>query len=171
MPTQVKLSMAEGLPDELISEILSPAFEVHEDIFWDSAVTFPFASGRSVSSLLVCKAWRWVATRHLYRVVVIRSVAQARALCAGLRNNLVYLAGSSRCFGLKVPNITDIFISLEIKAQDSTTGLVSGLQHINPSRLLLFKHLERDNKYLRDLVNALIGCASKWTNLVRKKHL
>ncbi|KAJ7608610.1 hypothetical protein DFH06DRAFT_935890, partial [Mycena polygramma] len=121
--------MSERLPDEIISEILSPALKVSEEMFSDTASTriSPFASDSLSSSaaLLVCKAWLRVATPLLYHVVVIRSTAQARALLKSLlgnpdlgpsANTMLRLEGG---FGpameevlRKSPNVTDIFLSL-----------------------------------------------------------
>ncbi|KAJ6556626.1 hypothetical protein DFH09DRAFT_1164849, partial [Mycena vulgaris] len=55
------------LPDELISEIRSPALKVLEDMFSDASQVFPLASSSagSSSTLLVCKSWQRVATPFL----------------------------------------------------------------------------------------------------------
>ncbi|KAJ7117064.1 hypothetical protein C8R44DRAFT_674347 [Mycena epipterygia] len=144
--------MSEHLPDEIISEILSPALKVSEEMFSENeSLISPFASSVSSSSaLLVCKAWLRVATPLLYHVVVLRSKAQARALQAALRGHpdlgrfikMLRLEGG---FGpamqhiLKAaPGITDIFISLQIHTSDSTAGLVLGLPYINPTRMIIF---------------------------------
>ncbi|KAJ7849556.1 hypothetical protein B0H14DRAFT_2582483 [Mycena olivaceomarginata] len=47
--------MNEGLPDELISEIFSPAFDAQEGMFWDTAVAFPFVSGLVPPTCLFAK--------------------------------------------------------------------------------------------------------------------
>ncbi|KAJ6596220.1 hypothetical protein DFH09DRAFT_973379, partial [Mycena vulgaris] len=172
--------MAENLPDEIISEILSPALKVPEATFSDTTSPSPFAASRSVSSsvtLLVCKAWLRVATPLLYHVVVIRSKAQARALQAALRGNpdlgrfirMLRLEGG---FGPAIhqilkgtPNVTDIVISLQIYASDSTAGLVLGLPHINPTRLILLEESPLHNKHAMALVNSISKCAETWTNL------
>ncbi|KAJ6556616.1 hypothetical protein DFH09DRAFT_1164834 [Mycena vulgaris] len=61
--------MRDRLPDELISEILSPALNVPEDMFrvFDASQVLPFASSSagSSSTLLVCKSWQHVATPFL----------------------------------------------------------------------------------------------------------
>ncbi|KAJ7605948.1 hypothetical protein DFH06DRAFT_1348367 [Mycena polygramma] len=81
--------MSVHLPDEIISEILSPALKVSEEMFSDTSSTSPFASPSVSSSaaLIVCKAWLRVATPLLYHVAVVRSKAQARALQRSLRGN------------------------------------------------------------------------------------
>jgi hypothetical protein len=65
--------MAENLPDELLSEILSRVIQVPDDMFSQISVVSPFGNPASVSAspvLLVCKAWLRVATPLLYNVVV-----------------------------------------------------------------------------------------------------
>lgn len=82
--------MAENLPDELVSEILSPGLRVPDDMSLKTSAVSPFANPASVSSsvvLLVCKAWLRVATPLLYHTVVIRSKAQAGALIPAVKGN------------------------------------------------------------------------------------
>ncbi|KAJ6596283.1 hypothetical protein DFH09DRAFT_1134556 [Mycena vulgaris] len=176
--------MADALPDEIISEILSPALKVSEEQFADTrSETSPFVS-LSVSSsaaLLVCKAWLRVATPLLYHVVVLRSKAQARALQATLRDNpdlgtFVKMLRLEGGFGAsmqnilqRTPNITDIFLSLHIRASDSTEGLGRGLAYINPNRLIIFDDPLNvlKNKQVVGLIGAIEKCAAKWTNLTR----
>ncbi|KAJ7790352.1 hypothetical protein B0H14DRAFT_2396487 [Mycena olivaceomarginata] len=138
--------MAKTIPDELILEILSPGLRVPEATFSDTAPlnamhdSDPVKSTVSSSAvLLVCKAWLRVATLVLYHVIVIRSKAQARALEAALHDNpdlgkfirRLRLEGGFGASMQKIlnhaGNITDIFISLEIHASDSTAGLAYGL--------------------------------------------
>ncbi|KAJ7156524.1 hypothetical protein C8R43DRAFT_883883, partial [Mycena crocata] len=78
------------LPDEIIAEILSPALHVSEKDFCDNGHNpSPFSRYLESTSayLLVCKAWLRVATPLLYNVVVLRSKAQAAALCQTLSKN------------------------------------------------------------------------------------
>ncbi|KAJ7716224.1 hypothetical protein DFH07DRAFT_684410, partial [Mycena maculata] len=115
------------LPDEIISEILSPALKVSDELFSDASNVSPFADYTPTSTsayLLVCKDWLRVATPLLYSVVVLRSKAQANALEAVLRDNAEFgrFVKKLRVEGghgmamhtiLKsAPNITDIFLSL-----------------------------------------------------------
>ncbi|KAF7319604.1 F-box domain-containing protein [Mycena chlorophos] len=81
--------MPVSLPDELISEILSPALKVPEKLFSNLSPISPFAkySVSTSSILLVCKAWLRVATPLLYDVVILRSKAQAKALGDALKLN------------------------------------------------------------------------------------
>ncbi|KAJ7651121.1 hypothetical protein FB45DRAFT_31695 [Roridomyces roridus] len=70
------------LPDEILSEILSPALQVSEELFSDTSHVSPFSDYTPLTSayLLVCKDWLRVATPLLYSVVVLRSTPQANAL-------------------------------------------------------------------------------------------
>ncbi|KAJ7479976.1 hypothetical protein B0H11DRAFT_2026025 [Mycena galericulata] len=168
------------LPDEIISEILSPALKVSDEAFSDTLSTSPFASySQSTSAyLLVCKAWLRVSTPLLYNVVVVRSRAQARALEAALKSNKDLGAfikklrveggyGSTMKTILKCsPNITDLVISLAIWSSDSVSGLCQGLDLIDPVRLIIHDVEEPGNNQqnLR-LVQTLIGRIHRWNRL------
>ncbi|KAJ7891398.1 hypothetical protein B0H14DRAFT_3428699 [Mycena olivaceomarginata] len=62
-----------SLPDEIISEILSPALKVSDEAFCDTSDVSPFAkySESTAAYLLVCKSWLRLATPLLYNVVVL----------------------------------------------------------------------------------------------------
>ncbi|KAJ7474334.1 hypothetical protein FB451DRAFT_287235 [Mycena latifolia] len=170
-----------SLPDEIISEILSPALKVADNVFSDTSRASPFAvySESSSAFLLVCKAWLRVATPLLYHVVILRSKAQAKALSQALSKNTdlgqfirkLRLEGgygpSMRGILECAPNISDLVLSLEIWAADGTSGLCHGLPLINPSCVILrdtsIKRLV--NKMLTNLTDALVKCFSKWDRL------
>ncbi|KAJ7699467.1 hypothetical protein B0H14DRAFT_3653002 [Mycena olivaceomarginata] len=80
-----------SLPDEIISEILSPALKVSDEVFSDTSRVSPFSKYSESTSayLLVCKSWLRVATPLLYNVVILRSKAQAKALSLSLAGNKV----------------------------------------------------------------------------------
>ncbi|KAJ6577829.1 hypothetical protein B0H19DRAFT_932780 [Mycena capillaripes] len=176
-----------SLPDEVISEILSPALDVPDEFFSNTdSKASPFATYTESSSaiLLVCKAWLRVATPLLYRVVVLRSKAQAKALSQGLSKNVdlgrwIKKLRVEGAYGVPMrailrssPNITDLFLSLEIYAGDNTSGLCEGLPWINPNRVILkdsYKSLS--NKMAENLLAALMECFSKWDRLVRRPQL
>ncbi|KAJ7119111.1 hypothetical protein C8R44DRAFT_982775 [Mycena epipterygia] len=169
------------LPDEIISEILSPALKVSDDVFSDTSRVSPFATYSESSSayLLVCKAWLRVATPLLYNVVILRSKAQAHALGRALSKNadlgrfikkLRVEGGYGPSMGIVLkcsPNISDLFLSFEIWAADSTVGLCKGLPLINPMRVIVrdvnYKMLK--NKMVSNLVSALTESISKWDHL------
>jgi hypothetical protein len=171
------------LPDEIISEILSPALKVSDEVFSDTSDISPFANYSESTSayLLVCKSWLRVATPLLYNVVILRSKAQAKALSLALSKNgqLGHFIKKLRVEGgygapmriiLKCsPNISDLFVSLEIYSSDNTSGFCKGLPLINPSRLILrdFEYRRADNKMISQLMSALVECMSKWDRLVR----
>ncbi|KAJ7041540.1 hypothetical protein C8F04DRAFT_947020 [Mycena alexandri] len=179
--------MSEALPDEIISEILSPVLKISEEMFSniEHHDISPFASPAVSSSatLVVCKAWLRVATPLLYHVVVIRSKAQARALERTLRDSpdlgrfikRLRLEGG---FGPAMehvldaaPNLTDIFLSLQIHAPDSTAGLLHGLPRINPTRMILWDDhtVILRNKHLKDLMQVLETFVMKWNKLTTLK--
>ncbi|KAJ7051582.1 hypothetical protein C8F01DRAFT_919268, partial [Mycena amicta] len=141
-----------SLPDEIISEILSPALTVDDDVFTEScAHSSPFANFSESTSayLLVCKSWLRVATPLLHNVVVIRSKAQAKALAGVLSKNgelgrFIKKLRVEGGFGAPMqtilkcsPNVTDLFLSLNMFALDSTDGLCKGFAHISPTKLIL----------------------------------
>ncbi|KAK7047002.1 F-box domain-containing protein, partial [Favolaschia claudopus] len=168
------------LPDEIISEILSPALKVPDYKFSSLGPKSPFAkySVSSSAALLVCKAWLRVATPLLYNVIVIRSKAQGRALEDALRTNpdlgrfIKKLRveggfGSSMHTILKcATNVTDIYLSLQIHSSDSSAGLAMGLPLINPQRLIIFddRNNPLKNKAVLQLMATLTVCAPKWSN-------
>ncbi|KAK7014212.1 F-box domain-containing protein [Favolaschia claudopus] len=171
------------LPDELISEILSPALKIPDELFSDTKNISPFATyGESTSAyLLVCKSWLRVATPLLYNVVVLRSKAQAKALATALSANsqLGHFIKKLRVeggFGPPMqnilrcsPNVTDLFLTLDIYSSDNTGGLCRGLSLVNPSRFILHqdsRHKPLDNKAVSQLLATLSKCVVKWTNLV-----
>ncbi|KAJ7627138.1 hypothetical protein FB45DRAFT_1082302 [Roridomyces roridus] len=174
--------MAPSIPDEIISEIVTPVLHI-PDVRFSYTITTnsPFAiSGESTSAiLLVCKAWLRVSTPLLYNVVVLRSGAQARALASTLKKNpdlglfikkLRVEGGFGVCMHdlLRLtPNITDIVVSLQLHSSDSSSGLVLGLPLINPKRLIVWDEDDDrkmlNNKHVKQLVEALKGL--KWTNL------
>ncbi|KAJ7101882.1 hypothetical protein C8R44DRAFT_887683 [Mycena epipterygia] len=173
--------MADSLPDEIISEILSPALKVPEHMFSKISSKSPFAKWTVSSSaaLLVCKAWLRVATPLLYHVVIIRSKAQARALEDALAKNpelgrFIKKLRIEGGFGTSMqqilksaPNATDIFLSLQIHSSDSVSGLAVGLPLINPTRVIIFDDQDNllRNKAVLGLIDVLEGCVKKWTNL------
>ncbi|KAJ7490920.1 hypothetical protein FB451DRAFT_1124494 [Mycena latifolia] len=170
-----------SLPDEIISEILSPALKVPEEVFSDTSRVSPFAKYSESSSayLLVCKSWLRVATPLLYNVVILRSKAQAKALSQALAENkdlgqfikkLRVEGGYGAPMGTILkssPNISDLFLSFEIYAADNTNGLCSGLPFINPTRVILrdlpYKPLA--NKMTESLEDTLTKAISKWDRL------
>ncbi|KAJ7719316.1 hypothetical protein B0H16DRAFT_1739508 [Mycena metata] len=175
------LKMADTLPDEIISEILSPALKVPEYMFGNLSSKSPFAK-YSVSSsvaLLVCKAWLRVATPLLYNVVVLRSKGQARALQDALQNNRELgrfikklraegaFAGTMEAILKSAPNVTDLFLSLQIHSSDSSSGLAAGLGLINPTRLIIYDDQDKPlrNKAVLQLIAALETCLPNWSNL------
>ncbi|KAJ7683888.1 hypothetical protein B0H17DRAFT_1333146 [Mycena rosella] len=150
--------MAQSLPDDIISEILSPALKVPEEMFTDTADVSPFASRSAASSSAAL-------------------LAQARALQAALRDNadlgrFIKMLRVEGGFGApmhhilkQASEITDIFISLRIHSSDSTAGLVLGLPYINPTRLILDDEAVLMNKHVLGLLHSLKTCAEAWTNL------
>ncbi|KAJ7611793.1 hypothetical protein FB45DRAFT_760455, partial [Roridomyces roridus] len=174
-----------SLPDEIISEILSPALKVPDDKFADTYEISPFTEYSESPSayLLVCKSWLRVATPLLYNIVVLRSKAQAKALGQALSKNKD-LGQFIKCFRVEggygapmrtilkaAPNITDLCLSFwDIFASDNTVGLCDGLASIQPRRLILRDNPMRPlhNKMIEKLVDAVAAAIPQWQQLVRR---
>ncbi|KAK7063570.1 F-box domain-containing protein, partial [Favolaschia claudopus] len=170
-----------SLPDELISEILTPALKVSEETFCNTDPVSPFANFSESTSayLLVCKSWLRVATPLLYNVVVVRSKAQAKALSIALSGNqqlglFIKKLRVEGGFGTPMhavlkfsPNISDLFLSFDIFSSDNTSGLCKGLPLINPTRLILWTSSRKtlENKMLLQLLQSLSDAIAKWDNL------
>ncbi|KAJ7043880.1 hypothetical protein C8F04DRAFT_681499 [Mycena alexandri] len=169
------------LPDEIISEILSPALRVSDDAFSSTSAISPFLSRSESSSsfLLVNKAWLRVGTPLLYHVVVLRSKAQAKALAVALTSNPVLggfirklrVEGGFAISLLKIlqasTNLTDLFITLNVERPDNACGLCRGLPSINPVRVILagnadYRQLSMEAE---TLLEGLAKCIRNWTKM------
>jgi hypothetical protein len=175
------------LPNELIREILFPVLDVPDEMLRDASMTSPFSHPSHVSAaiiLTVCKRWMNIAIPLLYRVVILRSKAQACALERVLREhhefgiyiNKLRLEGSygaaMRTIITSAPNITDLCISLDVRASDSVKGLCSSLSLINPRCLILLDSPEkRANGPLKELASKIKDCLKTWTNIVSKFYI
>ncbi|KAJ6613955.1 hypothetical protein B0H10DRAFT_2046830 [Mycena sp. CBHHK59/15] len=151
------------LPDEILSEILSPALRVSEEVFSNAAEKSPFArySLSTSTLLLVCRDWLRVATPLLYIVVILRSKAQAQALEKvllvnpdfGLFIKKLRVEGgygpAMHTILKSAPNITHLFLSFAIWSSD------------NPVTSRKITH----NKPLTTLRDVFFTCLPKWKNL------
>ncbi|KAF7354815.1 hypothetical protein MSAN_01395900 [Mycena sanguinolenta] len=178
MPLQL---LDNSLPDEILSEILSPALKVSDSDFSDTTSDVsPFANYSESSSafLLVRKSWLRVGTPLLYNVVILRSAAQANALSVALSANkgLGKFIRKLRVEGGYLPmdivlgcspNIFDLCLTLKIYGSDNTNGLCKGLKLISPTRLIL-RNSSRPlkNKMTWQLFDALAEAISNWDRLV-----
>lgn len=178
--------MAANLPDELISEILSPLLKHSDAAFSERSEKALLQPGYSSSTyLLVCKSWLRVSTPLLYNVVILRTTAQAAALAKVLEahpeigvfiKKLRVEGGFGNAMHTileRSSNITDLFLSLLIYGTDSVKELCSGLALINPKRVILFdaadprKEKPKKNKQVTQLLDALCLAVTKWNNLAR----
>ncbi|KAJ7037369.1 hypothetical protein C8F04DRAFT_409890 [Mycena alexandri] len=168
------------LPDEIISEILSPALKISDEIFSDTLSTSPFAIYAYSTSayLLVCKAWLRVSTPLLYNIVVLRSKAQAEALEAALKSNkdlgsFIRKLRVEGGYGIAMrtilkasPNITDLLITLAIWSSDAVSGLCQSLSLVDPIRLILHDvGGPGDNKQNIQLTKKVAECIQLWKRL------
>jgi hypothetical protein len=176
------------LPDEIISEILSPALKVSDELFSDTSDVSPFAkySPSTSAYLVVCRDWLRVATPLLYNVVVLRSRSQANALEKVLETHKEFGRFIKKLrveggYGIAMhtilkcaPNITDIFLSLAIWSSDNTQGLCKGLPLINPRRVILVEsprvRKPLKNQNLTALTKVILACIVKWDNMVSFYH-
>lgn len=176
------------IPEEILSEILTPLFKLSDEVFSDTSAKPLLAPGYSSATyLLVCKTWLRVATPLLYNVVIFRTTAQAVALDKVLRLNkefglFVRKLRVEGGFGpvmhsvLKAaPNITDVFLTLSLWGSANVSGLCSGLRLINPQRIILADCQEngeapRVNKQVTRLMDTLVELIPKWNRLVRRGY-
>ncbi|KAJ7081611.1 hypothetical protein B0H15DRAFT_854422, partial [Mycena belliarum] len=175
--------MQTHIPDEILHDILSPAFWVPDEAFSVSATSSdsPFNSVVESSSafLLVSKAWLRVGTPLLYHDVILRSKAQAQALASALGSNpdlgrfirKLRVEGGYAISMHKIlkhsKNITDLALAPAFSRSDNACGLCRGLPLIDPVRVVLH---HRDNIYARielnrNLADVLGDCIRKWKNL------
>ncbi|KAJ7223491.1 hypothetical protein GGX14DRAFT_658293 [Mycena pura] len=168
--------MAAGrVPDEIVSEILTPLLKHADEAFSDTSEKPFLAPGYSSSSyLLVCKAWLRVSTPLLYKVVILRTTSQALALAKVLKSypefgsfirKLRVEGGFGAAMGsiLKcATNLTEIFLTLVIHGSDNVNGLCSGLSLINPRHVILVDRADsytnrgvKQNKNVEQLLQAL----------------
>ncbi|KAJ7057954.1 hypothetical protein C8F01DRAFT_302540 [Mycena amicta] len=167
-----------SLPDEILSEILTPALKVPEKVFSSSEARELMTFSESSSAfLLVCKAWLRVATPLLYNTVMLRSKAQSQALAATLGSNpdLARFIKKLRVEGgygrfmhtiLEVAlNVSDLYLVFSIPSTDSVTGLVQGLPLINPCRIFLHNWDDRLPSKGKTLTQTIETCIAHWSNL------
>ncbi|KAJ7084941.1 hypothetical protein C8R44DRAFT_687918 [Mycena epipterygia] len=180
--------MVDRIPDEIVSQVLSPLLKFSDRVFSDTSEKPLLTPGYSSSTyLLVCKAWLRVSTPLLYNVVILRTTAQAEALHKVLRTNeefglfikkLRVEGGFGRAMHtiLKcAPNISDLFLTLSIWGSDNVAGLCRGLRLINPQHVILVdvahdynSFLEarpRKNKQVTQLLDTLVELIPKWDKL------
>ncbi|KAF7373574.1 hypothetical protein MSAN_00567800 [Mycena sanguinolenta] len=154
--------MANSLPDEIISEILSPALSVSDAAFSALSNSYrrsPFMTFSESTSayLLVSKAWLRVSTPLLYHDVILRSKAQAQALATTLTTN--------PALGR---NITDLFLSTTIASSDNASGLCRGLPLLNPVRVIIdtgYRWISVGKSGLK-LLETLEQCILTWKKMV-----
>ncbi|KAJ7909477.1 hypothetical protein B0H13DRAFT_2491976 [Mycena leptocephala] len=178
---------ATQLPDDIISEILTHLLEYSDELFSDySGKALLEPSYSSSNYLRVCKAWLCVSTPLLYKVVILRTTAQAEVLKGVVQSNKEFGLfirklrveggfGDSMHTILKyAPNITDLFLTLDIWGTDDTQGLCSGLPLISPHRIIAVDAIENSNEEksyrspnrpATQLLEALVELIPQWDKL------
>ncbi|KAL1749033.1 hypothetical protein HDZ31DRAFT_79154 [Schizophyllum fasciatum] len=172
-----------SLPEKLISSILHAAIGIPDSVFTSNSARSPFAPSavnyKASRLLLVCKIWRRIGTPLLFRTVIIRSLAQAKALLRAFESDktLATLVRQLRVEGGFDPCMQDIFQAcagisdlclLNNPFRDECTeGIRAGLAFINPSRLVLLNMgcNKKPNNNMKALANAIIAAMRDWGNL------
>ncbi|KAH7106601.1 hypothetical protein BKA62DRAFT_826103 [Auriculariales sp. MPI-PUGE-AT-0066] len=173
--------MAHKLADELLKDILSPPLLVPDDMFANRDAVSPFSKvDRSAADvLLVCKRWMRVGTPALYHTVVLRSMAQARALASALRRcpdfgtyiRRLRVEGSYGEYiwqAVKTaPHITELCLSLTVYSDVKVDGMVKSIAMLNPTRVILTVSPEKKikNKNQDALIAALCKGITKWSRM------
>ncbi|KAJ6463520.1 hypothetical protein C8R45DRAFT_1026034 [Mycena sanguinolenta] len=174
---------ASRIPDEIVSEILTPLLKHSDEVFRDQSEKPLLDPDHSASRyLLVCKSWLRVSTPLLYNVVILRTTAQAEALQAVLKTNKDFGLfikklrveggfGNAMNVILKcAPNITDLYLTLYIAGSDNVQGLCSSLQFVNPRRVIVVDACSLDihpkkNKKVTELLETLVSHIPKWDKM------
>ncbi|TRM65743.1 hypothetical protein BD626DRAFT_612380 [Schizophyllum amplum] len=173
-----------SLPEELMSIILGFVFLIPDDLFTDNERRSPFVAYKyphaTSSLLLVNKTWCRIGIPLLYHDVIIRSMAQAKALAfvLGTKKELRRWVRSIRVEGgfgramrdiLQACNhISDLCLLLVLYHNDSAEGTCSSLKDINPKRLTMLTMSPYDaksNGNMRQLRDALCAAIPQWHNL------
>ncbi|KAJ7064714.1 hypothetical protein C8F01DRAFT_1249749 [Mycena amicta] len=172
------------LPYELIAEILSPLLDVPDELF-ASCVGSPFSTygPSSANYLLVCKSWLHAGTPLLYRVLIIRSRDQAKALARTFSQphnshlgNYVRNLRIESGYGTSIktilacsPKITHLNLTLDVWPPDTVDPTSKGLKLINPTALMLQHHgsISRSprTKMVTQLANGIADAIPGWTRL------
>ncbi|KAJ6535047.1 hypothetical protein B0H19DRAFT_1184787 [Mycena capillaripes] len=173
---------ASRIPDEIVSEILTPLLKHPDKVFSDRSEQPLLARYSSSTYLLVCKAWLRVSTPLLYNVVILRTTAQAEALQTVLKSNKEFglfikklrveggFGNAMQAILKCAPNITDLFLTFLIWGSDNVKGLCSGIALVNPRRVIVvdadgWDVKPKENKQVTQLFNSLLDLIPKWDNL------
>ncbi|KAJ7849360.1 hypothetical protein B0H14DRAFT_2765474 [Mycena olivaceomarginata] len=175
---------ANRVPDEIVSEILSPLLKHSDEVFCDQSEKPLLDPDHSASRyLLVCKSWLRVSTPLLYNVVILRTTAQAETLQAVLKTNKEFGLFIQKLrveggFGNAMhtilncaPNLTDLYLTLFIAGSDNVKGLCTGLALVNPRRVIVVdagyedEAQPRKNKKVTELLETLLRLIPKWDRL------
>ncbi|KAJ7270667.1 hypothetical protein B0H12DRAFT_1044377 [Mycena haematopus] len=175
---------ANRVPDEIVSEILTPLLKHSDEVFCDQSQKPLLDPDHSASRyLLVSKSWLRVSTPLLYNVIILRTTAQAEALQAVLKNNQEFglfikklrveggFGDAMHTIFKCAPNITDLYLTLYIAGTDNVKGLCSGLPLINPRRVIVVDACydsevrPKKNKKITELFEALVSLIPKWDEM------
>ncbi|KAF7320822.1 F-box domain-containing protein [Mycena chlorophos] len=160
------------LPDEIILQILAPAFDIPDEHFADPSQHSPFAKYRfsSAEYLSVCKSWLRVGTPLLYQTCILRCEAQTAALewtlqihpefgryIRRLRLEVIH-AAPLRTVLRGSPNIRELAVAINAHSElgedvNLLAGLARALSAVKPTRIVLF---DARNIPPRDITSLLI---------------
>ncbi|KZV97299.1 hypothetical protein EXIGLDRAFT_764589 [Exidia glandulosa HHB12029] len=174
--------MAHKLADETLATILADCLAVDDaDFACVSMRTSPFALKEVSSSalLVVCKRWMRIGTPLLYETVILRSVAQSRALAAALKANEAFGLYIKKLrveggYGASVPvvlkaatRITDLCVSLDLEAGDNAKPMYNILfEAIAPTRLIVTGvDANKRNAQLVHALSTVVHCIKSWPQL------
>ena len=145
------------LPNELLHLVLAQLLFVDYDMFSHRSSVHFFARRAKATSLsLVCHRWRRVAVPVIYEAVILTSESEAKTLVSMLRHvgpcikKLRIEGGCGHSIHIilsRIPGLTFICVSLDIRSKQKAGGLCSGLKFINPKYVVLrdLKVLGRHN--------------------------
>lgn len=168
------------LSDELLTEFLSPALVVSDELLCDASHISPFAlAAHPVSDvLLVCKRWLRVGTPLLYEAVVVRSTTQAQVLQMALSRNpgfgrytkrLRFEGPYAQCIAPAIQTLQHVYtlcFTLSVFGDDDISGLRLALQTFNPARVILTMARGKDHERRQNAIYELCVAIQTWSNLV-----
>ncbi|KAJ7356479.1 hypothetical protein DFH08DRAFT_1075669 [Mycena albidolilacea] len=149
--------MHSAVPDEIISEILSPsAIKISDDDFSNTEAESPFASiSESTSAYLLAQALE----------AAFKSNKDLGAFIKKLRVEGGY-GPPMKAILEASPNITDLALCLAIWGTDKVSGLCQGLDSINPIRLFIRDmNNPGNNKQNLQLADKLVERIPLWQRL------
>ncbi|KAH9899239.1 hypothetical protein C8Q73DRAFT_679056 [Cubamyces lactineus] len=174
----------EHVPDELLENILKNALSIPSATFeaWGEPFTFAASPLSNAPDILaVSKRWNSIGTPLVWDAVILRNPPNTQLFAETLqKSHIKQLRLGSRLRHLRIesgyshfaqilsstPDITDLFLGLNLCNEDTVAGLARTFKKINPSRLCLGGIQSIYNQqFMVNLLKAVVAALPGWTNL------